>query len=316
MVQMAKQRIAAITRRGMATVGKPTSGLRIGYVPEHFSTPLHFAQKHFRLNANLIPFPAGTGHMAQALKASELDVGIGLTEGWVAALGKQRNEAGFKLVGTYVESPLCWALSTGSTRHIESVEELKGKKAGVSRIGSGSYVMAYVLAEKHGWLGQTGESPFEFVPLENFKNLREGVNSKKADFFMWEHFTSKRYFDNGEIKRIGEIYTPWSSWKIVAKDPKDERLETMAQRINEGIVYFNDNHDEAIEYISSELDYSADDARAWIKTVEFPKDVRGVDPGVIDETVGLLSKAGVLDKGSWGSNNMVGIKKASRAHPH
>ena len=42
---------------------------------------------------------------------------------------------------------------------------------------------------------------------------------------MWEHFTSKRYYDNGGIKRVGEIYTPWSSWKIVASTKlEDGRL--------------------------------------------------------------------------------------------
>ena len=173
--------------------------------------------------------------------------------------------------------------------------------------------MAYVLAEKNGWLKSAGDAPFEFVPLEDFQNLRSGVNDGRADFFMWEHFTSKRYFDNGEIKRIGEIYTPWSSWKIVARDPADKRLEVMAQRINEGITYYNDHKNEAIEYISTELDYSAEDAREWTKTVQFSKDVRGVDPGEIDKTIGILGNAGVLDTNSWRSNDMIGIKRASRA---
>ncbi|KAL9066640.1 MAG: hypothetical protein Q9157_007075 [Trypethelium eluteriae] len=257
----------------------------------------------------------------QALKASELDVGIGLTEGWVAALGKHGKQAGFKLVGTYVETPLCWAISTGAKRDIASIEQLRGKKAGeqeepaIDRSSSGSYVMAYVLAQQHGWLDSSAENPFEFVPLENFKNLRAGVNSGQADFFMWEHFTSKRYYDNGEIKMIGEIYTPWSSWKIVARDPTDKRLEIMAQRLNEGIAYYNDSKDEAVEYISTELDYSREDAQEWTKTVQFPKDVRGVDPGEIDKTIGILGKAGVLDASLSQSGDMIGIKRATRAHP-
>lgn len=81
--------------------------LRIGYVPEHFSTPLHFAQKHFGLDAELITFPSGTGHMITSLQFGEIDVGIGLTEGWVAGLGKEGQEGGYRLVGTYVETPLC-----------------------------------------------------------------------------------------------------------------------------------------------------------------------------------------------------------------
>jgi len=83
--------------------------LRVGFVPEHFSTPLHFAQKHFSLSAQLIPFPSGTGHMITALRAGEIDVGIGLTEGWVAGLGKGdvQGDGGYRIVGTYVETPLC-----------------------------------------------------------------------------------------------------------------------------------------------------------------------------------------------------------------
>jgi hypothetical protein len=120
------------------------AALRIGYVPEHFSTPLHFAVKHFGLEATLVPFPSGTGHMITSLRANEIDIGIGLTEGWIAGLGKKKDaatgearaEAGYSLVGTYVETPLCWAISTGIGREeLTDVEQLKGGKMGVSRIG-------------------------------------------------------------------------------------------------------------------------------------------------------------------------------------
>jgi len=85
--------------------------LRIGFVPEHFSTPIHFAKKHFGLDAELIPFPSGTGHMITAIRGGEIDIGIGLTEGWVAGLGKTQQagegDGRYTLVGTYVETPLC-----------------------------------------------------------------------------------------------------------------------------------------------------------------------------------------------------------------
>jgi hypothetical protein len=83
--------------------------LRIGYVPEHFSTPLYFARKHYGLTAELIPFPSGTGHMITAIRGGDIDVGIGLTEGWIAGLGKEDvvGDGGYRLVGTYVETPLC-----------------------------------------------------------------------------------------------------------------------------------------------------------------------------------------------------------------
>lgn len=73
--------------------------------------------------------------MITSLQSHDLDIAIGLTEGFVTALGNQGDGAGFKLVGTYVETPLCWAISTGANRELRDVKMLEGKKIGVSRIG-------------------------------------------------------------------------------------------------------------------------------------------------------------------------------------
>jgi ABC-type nitrate/sulfonate/bicarbonate transport system substrate-binding protein len=157
--------------------------------------------------------------------------------------------------------------------------------------------MGFVLADEQGWLSSTNPTPFEFIPLQTFEKLREGVNNSTADFFMWEHFTSKKYYDNGEIKRVGEIYTPWSSWKIVATTAlkqDDERLEEMFEKIDKGVRYFEGNKEEAVKYISTKLDYSEGDAREWLKTVKFSAKTKGVDVGVIQKTVDVLKKAGVL----------------------
>jgi len=292
--------------------------LRIGYVPEHFSTPLYFAQKHFGLDAELIAFPSGTGHMVTSLRSGDIDVGIGLTEGWVAGLGKEGQEAdgGYKIVGTYVETPLCWAISTGAERDINSIPDLKDGKIGVSRIGSGSYVMGFVLADQQGWLSSTPDSqPFEFIPLQTFEKLRNAVNDSTADFFMWEHFTSKRYYDNGEIKKVGEIYTPWSSWKVVASTSlkqDDVRLEELFEKLDKGVRYFDKNTEEAIKYISTKLDYSEADAREWLKTVRFATGTKGVDVGVIQKTVETLKKAGVLGDGGMKPEQMIASQRGAQ----
>jgi ABC-type nitrate/sulfonate/bicarbonate transport system substrate-binding protein len=299
--------------------------------PEHFSTPLEFAKKHYGLDSKLLPYPSGTGHMVTALQSGEIDIGVGLTEGWIAALGKaqaDKEDAGFRVVGTYVETPLCWAISTGARRtELNGINDLKGKKVGVSRVGSGSYIMSYVLADQQSWLDTSSSSPpFPIEALNTFANLREGVNDGTADFFMWEHFTSKRYYDNGEIKRIGEIYTPWSSWKIVAvndllypanwsssvnasKPALKEELEDVLQKINKGVKHFEENQEEAVQYISTKLDYSEEDAREWLKTVRFAKDVRGVERKVVDKTVGILQKAGVLSS-EVEQRAMIGLERA------
>ena len=316
--------------------------LRIGFVPEHFSTPLHFARKHFQLQADLVPFPSGTGHMVSSLRSREIDVGIGLTEGWIAGLGRKRDPStesavqqaesgGYKLLGTYVESPLCWAISTGlDRREITGVQDVRGRKIGISRRGSGSHVMGYVLAEQRGWLSSPSSSesaaaaaaaPFEIHPLQTFASLRQAVNDGTADFFMWEYFTSKRYYSpraQHPLKQLGEIYTPWPSWHIVSRlehsaEAPEPRVEDFLGKLNRGIEYFRRTPEEAVEYISTELDYEEEDARKWLETVRFADDVRGVRPSVVSKTIEVLVKAGVLVGEDDGGRGMVGVLKAEES---
>ena len=172
--------------------------------------------------------------------------------------------------------------------------------------------MSYVLADQNGWLEKT-KSPFEVVPLGDFAALRNGVNAgDKADFFMWEHFTTKKYYDNGELKRVGDIYTPWPSWMIVARDATDERIEDLAEKLNKGVKKFRENQEEAVKHITSTMEYSKEDAEAWLKTVRFADDVRGVDTGVIEKTIQILQKAGALDDKAGDAGDMIAIRRSTR----
>ena len=64
--------------------------------------------------------------------------------------------------------------------------------------------------------------------------------------------------------------------------------------VTKGIEYFHSNIEEGIEYITENLGYSAPDARDWLKTVEYVKDAANVDRTVIETTVIILQKAGVV----------------------
>jgi len=168
--------------------------------------------------------------------------------------------------------------------------------------------MSYVLADQRGWLTQ-GSEPFEVVPAGKFDALRKAVKDSSADFFMWEHFTTKHFWDNGELKRIGEIYTPWPSWMITARDPTDSKLQDMAEKINKGVRYYLENREEAIKHITTTMQYSKEDAEEWMKTVEFTQDVRGVDAKVVEKTISILQKAGVLTEDAGSGADMATIKR-------
>lgn len=80
--------------------------------------------------------------MITSLREQEIDVAIGLTEGWVAGLaGKQQaqkdpSEGGYRMVGQWVDTPLRWAIVTGRERdNLRGVADLKDQRVGVSRLG-------------------------------------------------------------------------------------------------------------------------------------------------------------------------------------
>lgn len=288
--------------------------LRIGFVPEHYLLPLHLASRAslFPYPVDLVPCPSGTGQMITLLREDKLDLAIGLTEGWVAGLltPQGQKEKGYSIVGSWVENPLRWSIVTGKDREgLKSVKDLltAGKdlgkvKVGVSRMGSGSQVMAVVLAQREGW---NVDQQVSFEILGPFKELRDGVNQSKADFFMWEHFTTKGYWEGEqkELKWLGEIYTPWPSWCVVASQKRfptpagDETLQSFFEAADQGKEMFLKQQDECVRLLGSrELGcyYDEADAREWLKGAKFFNQTKGIDASMVDEVIKVLQGAGVL----------------------
>lgn len=75
----------------------------------------------------------GTGQLIAALKADEIDISIALTEALITGIVKKTAE--YKIVGTYVTSPLNWAVIVGKDSKYQNLEDLRGEKIGISRIG-------------------------------------------------------------------------------------------------------------------------------------------------------------------------------------
>ena len=92
----------------------------------------------------------------------------------------------------------------------------------------------------------------------------------------------------------------------------DPRLEEMFKKIDQGVEYFDKHHDEDIQYISTALDYSAEDAREWLKTVRFATNCKGVDVAVIQKTVDILKKAFVLGEAGMKPEVMIASQRGAQ----
>ncbi|KAI5476839.1 NMT1/THI5-like domain containing protein [Pseudohyphozyma bogoriensis] len=282
----------------MSTPGK----LRVGYVPEHFSSPLlQLAAKDPSIE--LVSCGSGTGQLITAIRNNEIDIAIALTEALITGIAKK--SADYKIIGTYVTSPLNWAVAVGKESKYEKLEDLKGEKIGISRIGSGSQVMASYMALREGWVDSEGKvEKIEFEVLDTFKNLRDGVNDGRAAAFMWEHFTTKPYLN--ELRFIDHVLTPWSSWLIVTSPEHyaSSTVKAFLANLSASIHAFDApaaRESSSKEFIKGHFGYPEEDVVAWLEGVTYPKvGVEVVKKSTIEETLKTLEAAGVLEKPAAG----------------
>ncbi|WP_019038089.1 substrate-binding domain-containing protein [Psychroflexus tropicus] len=187
--------------------------VRIGGVPEHFNLPWHLCIEDNDFKSNGIEvvwkdFHGGTGEMSEALKADEIDIAVMLTEGCIKEIC---DGSPFKILQTYVKSPLLWGIHVHADSTFQEVEDLKNKTAAISRFGSGSHLMTYVHANNQDW----DTKKLKFQTTQNLKGAKESLADGTSSYFLWEHFTTKPLVDQGIFRRLGDEPTPWPCFVIV-----------------------------------------------------------------------------------------------------
>ncbi|RDY61500.1 substrate-binding domain-containing protein [Flagellimonas nanhaiensis] len=183
-------------------------------VPEHFNLPWHLAIEEGAFEDRGIKLewtdiPEGTGRMSQMLEQGETDLAIILTEGIVKSISYGNP---CKIVQEYVSSPLLWGIHVASDSTKESVSELKNDAIAISRMGSGSHLMAYINAQNQGWSTEN----LKFTIINNLQGAVENLSNGSGAYFLWEHFTTKPLVDQGTFKRLGDCPTPWPCFVIAA----------------------------------------------------------------------------------------------------
>ncbi|MEY2925451.1 MAG: hypothetical protein RLZZ337_2001, partial [Bacteroidota bacterium] len=189
--------------------------LRIGGVPEHFNYPWHYAIQNqlfarHDLEIDWSDEKGGSGAMCKKLENNELDLALVLTEGIVAHIHKGGKA---RIVQQFVKSPLIWGVHA-SMSFAKSKRNMGEAKFARSRVGSGSHIMAYVLAEQNRF--SIDESNFETVG--NIDGAIQAFNEGNADILLWEKFMTQPYVDQGKVERIGECISPWPCFVFVASD--------------------------------------------------------------------------------------------------
>jgi len=270
--------------------------IRLGGVPEHFNLPIHLALEENAFEADGVDlkwkdFDGGTGQMTQALRNDEVDVCVLLTEGIVSDILKG-NEA--RIISGYVKSPLTWGIHTGIENPLNNHKDIYDKQYAISRIGSGSHLMAIVDAMDKD---QKIEDE-QFSIINNLSGAIESLNKLETDVFYWEKYTTKPYVINGDLKRIGEYVTPWpcfvlaASEKVLAEKPKV--VSKMLRSIHKSCAIFME-HDNAIEMVSERYGIEKRDATKWYHATEWATD-GWVSNKMLKNVVYTLKEAGIISE--------------------
>ena len=244
--------------------------IRIGGVPEHFNLPIHLAIENGDfasrgVDVEWITFKGGTGQMTQALENDEVDVCILLTEGIVNSIIKGNPS---KIISNYVISPLCWGVHTAADNPLDNYQHIFDKNYAISRLGSGSHLMAIVDANSK----EKNIDTAQFKVIKNLDGALESLKKQETDVFYWEKYTTKPYVDSGELRRIGEYYTPWpcfvvaASNKIIKKQPNN--LIRLLRTIHDSNDKFMQN-EHVINLVSERYGQKLKDVKRWYHQTEW-----------------------------------------------
>lgn len=269
--------------------------IKIVGVPEHFNLPWQLCIENGEFEAQDIDLqwtniPEGTGKMCQMLRDGTADIAVILTEGIVKDIVAGNPSC---IVQVYVETPLIWGIHVAANSKYQTLADIENTKAAISRLGSGSQLMAYVNANNQGW--KTDSLQFEIV--KTIDGAVEALTNGTADYFMWERFMTKPLVDKGIFRRIADCPTPWPCFVIAVRNSvlKDEH-KTIAKILE--IINTTTSEFKEIPSIDRTLaenfDQKMDDIQEWLYLTEWSQ--KPLSEKVLNNVQNQLFDLKIIDK--------------------
>ena len=244
--------------------------IRIIGVPEHFNFPWLQVVEEQPLKAQDILLewtdePKGSGAMNKALRDGQADVAIVLTESFI----KDRIEGNpGKIIGYHVQSPLVWGIHVSSQHADRRLEDLSDVPFAISRYGSGSHLMAFLLAQQMGW--DTSLLRFELVG--DLAGAKAALKAAEPKIFLWEKYMTKPLVDSGVFHRVGEIPTPWPCFVIVASPDAVKNHPDLIRRLRDSVYKKSSSLVEAgqlPQLLSQKYGILEEDIKAWLSQTQW-----------------------------------------------
>lgn len=269
--------------------------IKIVGVPEHFNLPWQMCIENGDFEAQNIDLqwtniPEGTGKMCQMLRNGEADIAVILTEGIVKDIVAGNPSS---IVQEYVETPLIWGIHVAANSKFQTLADLENTKVAISRLGSGSQLMAYVNANNQGWKSEA----LQFEIVNTIDGALDALTNGTADYFMWEHFMTKPLVDKGIFRRIADCPTPWPCFVIAVRN---EILENQPESIARILEIINSTTKEFKEIpsidrkLAKNFHQKIEDIQQWLSLTEWSQ--KPLTEKVLNNVQNQLFELKIIDK--------------------
>lgn len=268
--------------------------LRITGVPEHFNLPWKkvvasqpFAAKGIQLSWT--DESRGSGQINKALREDETDIAIVLTESFLKDF-EEGNPS--RMIGFHVKSPLIWGIHIPGKSPVENLNQIEKPKFLVSRIGSGSHLMSFVLAQREGWNPEN----LEFKIVGNLYGALEAMNPETPEMFLWEKYTTKPWVNSGEFKRIGEVPSPWPCFVIVASEKAISEFGNQIFELRNMVYQASkelQNNPETPMEIHKAYELGLEDVKAWLSQTTWETEA-AISQTELDQAMEKMKALGII----------------------
>jgi len=169
---------------------------------------------------------AGGAKLAQAVTAGEVDIALSGGPDMVY-LAKGAPEIA---VGTIADTAAFMGISVGRQSTARGIDDLKGKKIGVTSQGSTTYWLVYQLNRAKGWTGDDAAKPIVIggSPAAGFAGLKTGdidadVGGTSTGYQLEEHGDGRLLIDCSEYVPPIALYLIFASTALVKQNPEAVR---------------------------------------------------------------------------------------------
>lgn len=263
-------------------------------MPEHFNLPWRLTIENGSLQTLGLELfwsdmSGGSGQMIRGFQNDSLDLAVILTEGITKAI-LQGLEV--KILGIYVTTPLHWGIHVPYHSKIKKLNQLQDQTFAISRKGSGSELMAHVLAKREGWDSES----LKFNVVGDIYGALWALENGQAEGFLWDKYMTSPYCEKKKCRYIGEIVTPWPPFVVAVKssyyEKYKEQLEKMLRRVHQEAKVLKQNP-KATEVISWRYNIGKEKVKTWLAETDWNYDTRPYHQE-LKETVDYLLKLNLV----------------------